>query len=74
MTWLRIPRRPSPIPSTTRRRGRPPEYGSPPLSGATQRALAIDPTMLEATMMIGGWVSWEMVHFISEVGREWNEE
>jgi hypothetical protein len=45
-----------------------------PSSCMTGRGLAIDPAMLEAMMTMGGSLSWEMVHFISEVASERNRE
>jgi hypothetical protein len=43
---------------------------TPPPSGACARPLAIDPAILEAMLTTGGWVSWEMAHFISETASE----
>jgi len=73
MTTPRIPRRPPPNPAASFL-GTLLERGAHPSSETTRRAPAIDPAILEATMTMGGWVSWEMVHFISEIASERNEK
>jgi hypothetical protein len=65
MTTPRLPHRPPANAVATSFLGRLLERRTPRAYGTTGRT--IDPAIFEATMTMGGWVSWEMVHFISEI-------
>ena len=68
MAVPRVPRRPAP--NTAAFLGWLLERRTRPSFGTRRRPPVIDPSILEATMTMGGWVSWEMVHFISEIAAE----
>jgi hypothetical protein len=50
--------RPDPRPWGLRRRG--------PTAAVSTRP-AIHPDLMASAMMMGGWISWELAHFVSEV-------
>ena len=74
MTMQRIPGRPPPNTAAASFLGRLLGPRASPSAGTSWRTRSIDPGILEATMTTGGWVSWEMVHFISEIASERNEK
>jgi len=51
------------------------EHGARTSPETIERAASIHPGIIEATMMAtGSWVSWEMVHFLSETADGRNDK